>query len=61
MFTFEEQVARYPKQADKVDAFLRQWEYDCARWDRYAIVDLDGTFGEKCKASRRVTNALCGR
>ena len=53
--SIKEQIENAPlKKANQAIQYIRQWAYDCAWWERYAIAEF-GTRGEKCKASRRLT------
>ena len=59
--TFKEQLDRCdnPELVDRVQLYLRQWAYDCAKWERYAIAEF-GSRGEKCKASQKMTRISRG-
>ena len=58
--TIKEQIESMPiKKANQITQYIRQWAYDCAYWQRYAIAEF-GTHGEKCKASRCLTKISLG-
>ena len=48
----ESQIRRHPEFEAKVRAFLWDWGYACAKWERYAIA---WTRGEKVSASKKLT------
>ena len=58
--TIKEQIERMPlKKANQITQYMRQWAYDCAYWQRYAIAEY-GNHGEKCKATRLLTRIYRG-